>query len=223
MNKEQEIKIINDAALSPKLELYGTYEGSIISDILGIEKEKSIALVNYGMATVEVTIVPYSSPVIYYYYTFTDRWRQLRKIGSYEGLIKYEIERNKKQDEKIDLENRLLKSQNDFQEINNAYIAKQEQLITNQITTNISSIKADTNAINTNKIMRASVIITAILTGVIAFGTIYPIFIDHKISNMQLSLKGKDTLISQQNRQNLRLNQFCDSLKSAIVFLKAKP
>ena len=86
------------------------------------------------------------------YRELTDNGRRLKRLGSLKDFWDWEKQDRESNDEKKILEHKLLKSQNDFQELNNQNIKQQQEYARDQI--------------QTNKLIKITNVYIAIFTGV---------------------------------------------------------
>jgi hypothetical protein len=222
---ERAIEVVNAAV--EKLETFGTYEFMTLAAILQIKDVEVLILDDFGLVKVDIFPKQGVTGAIHMFYTLNDKWRNLKRLGSVDALIAWEKEQQQKQDEKIELEYKLLKSQSDFQEINTEFIKKQTSLIGSQIQTNASTVNTNANIKETNlniqethtnirdsnaalkSIFRWTLIVAGIGLGISALNTYETFRKDTLIEQLNTS----DSLLQVKNSENVRLRKALDSFQ----------
>lgn len=184
---------------------YGTFERDLLAQSCKVSSSQIGALARLGLVDVSINQIYGITNASNVYYTFNDRWRLAKKLGSFNDLLIYETAKQEKQQEKEQLEFDLIQSQKKFQDLNNAFIARQTELIDNQIATNTNTV--DTNR-RTKWILWATVIVSA--AGALASITTV------------VSDDGKTTILKRSNIQDSTihsLNNRVNELHNNIIFL----
>ena len=156
-----DIDVVNEIRSIERFADYGKYDilnlrESIIRSGIVMSEYDIAALERLGFVDVEYSLVPSDlvGDRIATLYTLNNRWRNLRRFGTYSALIEWENNERNAEEDKIKTEREFIKEQKVFQTLNHDYIQKQEQLIDNQI--------------ETNRITKITNILIAIFTGVAA-------------------------------------------------------
>ncbi len=156
-------------------------------------------------------------------YEFNLRGRKLVEKGDYASFVNWENEQAKKESDKKDLEFNLLKSQSEFQKLNNDFIAKQSALIDNQIATNDSVIKTNKNIINSNFTVKIILWLTVGAALLQAFPAWVTMMRDIRINSMQRQI---DTLTQEQRilqNRPFQREKKADSSMKILEKIQTKP
>ena len=217
---EKQIDFINDCASDIEIPFYGVYNRSEIIPLL-IKNNQG------GWAEVELFInngfISPSYHQNFVNFELTERWRKLKNCGNYELLLLFEKNEELLKSEKLDLEYKLLVSQNEFQKINNDFIDAQKGLISSQVTTNTHTRESN-DRMKLILIVTASIYFVQLIVSV--FGTIY----SKNDSSSTMLIKQQDSLtktmgirLYQLEIQNNALHDKIDSLNSVLVLKQGKP
>ena len=194
-----EIEVVNKAIQCDAMGMYGTYGRAKIITLLEITSDEVSIFLNNGFF--DFTAIPVSDgdTLVYRYYSLNDRWRNLKKSGSYSAFVELEKssfieEEKRKEDEDL-------------------YLKYQAENARWQNTLNPLIQKANASTIITNKYIRVAnrnLIVIFLITALISCGSFVVstinLFRNTRVERLNRELEQKDSLIGVQKKM-LQINK----------------
>jgi hypothetical protein len=188
-----EIQLLDTAIKNEAFGLYGTYGRAKIISLLGITSDEVSIFVNNGFFDFIAIPVSHDEAVVYRYYSLNDRWRGLKKCGSYAAFVEWEQQEI--------LEEQRRKDDADL------YLKYQAENALWQNTLNPLIKESNESTIVTNRYIRIAnrnLIIIFLITALISCGSFLisavNMFRNTRVERLTKQLDEKDATIKAQER-----------------------
>ena len=188
-----EIQVLDKAIHSDAFGYFGTYGRAKIITLLEITSDEVSIFVNNGFFDFVAIPVSDNDAVVYRYYSLNDRWRNLKKCGSYKAFVEWERQSLIEEEQKKKDADR--------------YVSYQAENALWQNILNPLIKEANESTITTNKYIRIAnrnLIIIFLITALISCGSFVVstinLFRNSRLERLNQQIERKDSLLQVQNK-----------------------